>query len=371
MKRIKKADPKKIIILSSVLCGLGIFLFTTLQTTSIDNELGSHSETTNIVKDQPAQQISTSELIAASARRVLTETQNEPVSYPNITPKRLENPFSPTLEGTDIDGQLKVGEDGQLVVDIAVKDFFDYFLSATAEVSPERALDEMLRVASESLPPENFLQVQSMLDNYLAYKEAAISLMARPMLPHDQQTIEYQLQMMEEGIKELRELRRQHMPENQVEAFFGLEEAYEDFTIASIRIQNDPNLSPEQMQLALQAQRDQLPELIRQTENQLHEDMQTTQEINQILLSDLRDSEVANTLKEKGLSDNAIQEALDFRKQQQIFDQQYVLYQQERKQLISAGLSKEDIERQTHYLLEKYFDTEEAKTQAKVRDLQS
>lgn len=370
MNKKQKWHPKKTVLVSVAICGLGIYLFSVFQQTSTELNASAHSE--KVVQAAPNSNIrmSTSDLISASAQRVQANTE-EKSAYPNVTPKKLDKPFSPTLVGTDIDGQLQVGEDGQLVVNIDVKDFFDYFLSATAEVSPEMALDELLRVASESLPPENFLQVQAMLDNYLAYKESAIQLLSQPMLPHDQQTLEYQLQMMEEGIKELRALRREHMPEDQVEAFFGLEEAYEDFTLASIKIQNNPDLTPKEIQLELQAQREKLPEVIRNTETRIAADMQTSQEINELLLSDKQDSEIESALREKGLDDNAVNDALEYRKQQREFEQQYALYKKERDQLMSASLGAEDLESQKARLLEKYFDSEQAITQAKVKDLSS
>ena len=370
MNNIKKWNPKKTILVSATLCGLGIYLFSTFQHLPTEHNATAHSDQTIQTKHNSTIEMSTSDLISASAQRVQANSHNKQ-NYPNITPKKLEKPFSPTLEGTDIDGQLKVGEDGRILVNIEVKDFFDYFLSATAEVSPEVALDELLRVASESLPPENFLQVQTMLDNYLAYKESAIKLMSQPMLPHDQQTMEYQLQMMEEGIQELRALRREHMPDDQVEAFFGLEEAYEDFTLASIKIQNNPNLSPEDMQLALQAQRELLPEVIRNTETRIAEETESTKAISELLLSAQSDNEIEAALRENGLSEEGIKEALDYRKQQHHFEAQYALYQQERNQLLSAGLSEEDISIQKERLLQKYFHSEQLMTQAKVKDLSS
>lgn len=371
MNIIKKTGSKKTILTSVALCSLGIYIFSTYQSSQTETNEQPLTVKTIATESHSSTKLTTSELVTASAQRVQSTTQNRQLEYPNVTPKKLEKPFSSMLEGTDIDGQLKVGDDGQLIVNLEVKDFFDYFLSTTADVSPEIALDELLRIASESLPPENFLQVQTLLDNYLAYKESALQLMSKPMLPHDQQTPEYQLQVMEESLKELRSLRREHMPEQQVEAFFGLEEAYEDYTLASIRIQQNPNLSQEQMQLELEAQRQLLPEVIRNTETRIAEEMQTSQEVNELLLSDIQDSELEMALKDKGLSDHAVSDALDYRKQQRNFEEQYALYKKERDQLVSAGLSEKDFASQKERLLQKYFDSEQSITQAKVKDLSS
>jgi hypothetical protein len=125
------------------------------------------------------------------------------------------------------------------------------------------------------------------------------------------------------------------------------------------------------MQAELAAQRERLPEVIRNTEARIAEDTQKAQEVNELLLSDIQDSELEMALREKGLSDEAVNDALDYRKQQRDFEHQYAQYKKERDQLLSAGLSEHDFASQNEQLLKKYFDSEQSITQAKVKDLSS
>jgi lipase chaperone LimK len=288
------------------------------------------------------------------------------------TPKKFPNgPFAPSIENTEIDGSLKADANGNLIIDLETRDLFDYFMNTVADVPPEVAIAELEKLARTNLPESALNQAMALLADYLLYKETALDFTSQPLLPVDQQDAHYQLNMLEASFERLRDIRRETMSAEAVEAFFGLEEAYGEFTLASIKIQQNPDLSPDQVQLELQAQREQLPELIRNTENRMHEETQRSQEINSILLSDRQDSEIEPVLRDKGLGEAAIQEALAYRQQQQQFEQQYALYKKERDQVSSASLSEKDMMSQKERLLQKYFDTEQAKTQAKVKDLSS
>ena len=49
---------------------------------------------------------------------------------PHQTPASLpDQNFARSLAGTDIDGALKADGNGELILDLGVRDFFDYFLS--------------------------------------------------------------------------------------------------------------------------------------------------------------------------------------------------------------------------------------------------
>jgi lipase chaperone LimK len=317
-----------------------------------------------------AQAKSTSQLIKEASEKSIASSQKSTIDYPMVTPQALETPFSPTLEGTDIDGQLKVGEDGKLLVNIEVKDFFDYFLSAVGEVSPELALEELLKIARQSLPPENFEEAKQLLDNYLAYKEEAVTLLAQPMLPRDQQTREYQLQMMEDGLRQLREIRRQHMSEEQVQAFFGLEEAYQEYTLATVKIQFDETMSNEEKAAMMQYHRSLLPDIVRHTEVQLVSDGAKNATMHQALSSG-DEATLVSELETSNYSESQKQEIIDYQRNQAEFNERYQAYQAKKKELLSE-VSNEALHAEiVNNLQAEYFFTEQELTQAKVRDLRS
>lgn len=321
-----------------------------------------------------SQSIANGEATQATQKKALSSqispSQREAEDYPMETPQRLSSYFSSTLEGTDIDGRVRVGSDGHIELSIEVKDFIDYFLSAVGDVTPEEAINAMLEVLEQSLPPQNVAEVMQLLDDYLAYKEDAVNLMAQPMLPREQQTKAYQLQVMERSLQDLRALRRAHMSPEAIETFFGLEEAYEDYTIASIRVQFDDNLSEQDKAKLIQYHRSQLPETIRVTEERMVQDNERNANVHAAIMSD--DAKVLESeLNAYGYTEEQKAEIIAFKLAQQDFDKRYQKYSEERSSKLS-GVTDEAAQKQiTAQLLGKYFDSEEEQTQAKVRDLNS
>ncbi len=285
------------------------------------------------------------------------------------TPKTLANYFSPNLEGTDIDGRVRLGPDGNIVLDLAVKDFIDYFLSASDDVTPEVAINEMLNVVEASLGPAGKAQMMELLDSYLAYREQAMELMAQPMLPSDQQTREYQIQMMESTLDEMRQLRRANMTDEAVEAFFGLEEAYEDYSLRAMKVQMDDTLSQEQKAKMVAYHRSQLPPIIRRTEERMVEDQKRHRERYEAISTAKDEQELAQKLSEQDISVEQKREILDDYRYQQEFDARYKVYAQERRRQLASVSTEEQKDAITDSLLEKHFSNEADQTQARLRDL--
>ena len=284
------------------------------------------------------------------------------------TPKRLDDPFASSLEGTEIDGQLKLDANGNLVVDLEVKDFFDYFLNTVGEVTPDVAVAEMQKLAASHLPPSAVDKTMQLLGEYLAYKSQAVELMAQPMLPKEQQTKQYQIDMLEMTFQTLKSIRRETMSEEAVTAFFAMEEAYGEYTLASIRVQNDEALSVDEKLALTRYYREQLPDVIRKTEQTVVADAEKNQAIHQAITSGSEDV-LKQQLADEGYADEVATEIVEFQSQQRMFDQRYQAYLSEKKQLAEAGLSDEDQAYQLGILRARYFNSEKELTQAKVRDL--
>ena len=288
------------------------------------------------------------------------------------TPKNFTGkPFAPSLEGTEIDGRLKADAEGNLILDLEVRDLFDYFLNAAADVSPETVIEQLEKLANDNLPKKTVKQVMDLLDDYIKYKETAMALMDQDLIPANEQTQDYQIKMLENSFHQLKDIRRQTMSPEAVTAFFGLEEAYGSYTLESIKIQNNDTLSMQEKAMQLSLQRQQLPEILQRTESRMIADTQKSQTVDKLLLSNQKDDVVASLLAEQGLSSEAIDSAMNYRKSQKVFETQYQLYQRERKLLLNSGLSSTDQQQELENLRHKYFTDERDLTQAKVKDLSS
>lgn len=302
--------------------------------------------------------------IAASA----SAEADSGVSY--TTPKSLgDEPFAASLRGTDIDGQLAADANGQLVINQATRDFFDYFLNAVGDTSAERTLAQIEDLARKNLPPAAADQAMALLDRYLDYKRQAMDLGNRQLDPTRQQDPEYQMQMFHQALQDLKQLRAQIFSPATHEAFFGLEEAYDDYTLASIDIQRRTDLSESARQTLLEWQRQQLPPQIRKTEQHLVSEQKTQQQRQAALAAASSPQDAGERLIATGMDPSQAGEVVHYLQDRQTFDQRYDQFKTELTQLNNAGLAPDDLKQRQSRLLVSYFDNEQTRTWARLRML--
>lgn len=287
------------------------------------------------------------------------------------TPQRLPGtPFAKSLQGTDIDGALRADANGNLIVDLHVKDFFDYFLSTVGEVSPETAVAQMEKLARDSLPPKALNQAMTLLGQYLDYKEKALALSQQPInVPVDQQTPQFQLQTLQSSLDKLKELRRETMPSDAVQAFFGLQEAYGDYTIKTLQIEQRQDLTDSEKAQMIAEARDNLPPIIRHTQVQLTQSAGQAAAIAKVEQTATSPDDAAEQLRQMGIDGDRIQHVVTYMTAQKQFNQDYATYQQDKQEIEQAGLAPSDKAKALQDLLQRDFSSEEARTQAKLRDL--
>lgn len=369
-KGLSKRIPMVILASVCVLGSVSLYLSSTSESDHLSTNVSPKSAATGSQKLETA-----GAMVKPSKQGHSQDTQANINSEPEViaqTPRAFAGkPFAPSIEDTEIDGRLKADVDGNLIIDLEVRDMFDYFMNTVADVEPEVALAELEKLAREHLPASAADQAMALLDDYISYKEAALTYSQKPLLPADQQTIEYQISMLEQSFAQLKEIRRTTMSREAVDAFFGMEEAYGEYTIESIKIQSDTSLSPVLKQAKLEQARAQLPPMIRKTETRMQEDLEASEKVNTLLASDMSDSELERALAAEGLENDAIKDALNYRTEQESFDEQYAQYAAERDQLKSSGLSESDMEPELERLRQRYFTSEKGLTQARVRDLNS
>lgn len=160
-------------------------------------------------------------------------------------PKYPWNPesYAPSLIGTDVDGELRLDENGNLVVALEVKDFFDYFFSAVGEVSLDEAVTQIQRQAELRLPPNGVEQVMNLLESYMAYQYAMQDVMAAPLLPSDQQDYHYYSKVMAQTFEQIKSIRRDYFSPEAADAFFAMEERFSEYAVETIKIRADDSLS--------------------------------------------------------------------------------------------------------------------------------
>lgn len=305
---------------------------------------------------------------ASNAEPPLADASSDEVSHQ--TPDSLgDEPFANSLKGTQIDGSLKADANGNLIVDLSTKDFFDYFLNTVGEVPPETALSEIEALARNHLPPAAAEQALAILDQYLSYKQQTLSLTNQQLDPTLQSDPDYQLQVLKTALGDLKQLRRNSFDSATHQAFFGLEEAYGDYTIATMEIQQREDLSAESKQTLQAWHRRQLPEVIRNTETRMVQEQELHEQRQTAIAEASSPEQAGERLQSLGVSSEQASEVVSYLKERKQFDQRYQQYQQELARLDNSGISSDDYATQQAQLLEQHFESEQARTWAKLRAL--
>ena len=286
------------------------------------------------------------------------------------TPTSLgDTPFAPSLAGTDIDGALKADANGNLVLDLGTRDFFDYFLSTVGEVSPETALGQIEHMARNHLPEPAASQALALLDDYLAYKQAALSVMQSELDPSRAQDPAYQLNALGNALADLKALRQSTFSGPAHEAFFGLEEAYSEYTLASLSIQQREDLSDDGKQALIDYHRDQLPEVIRRTEERLHQEVTLQRQRVEAISNAGSPEDAGQKLAELGLDAQSVKGVTDYLQQRQRFEASFESFKQAVSEARLSGLATEDQRQHREALLKQHFPDEQTQTWARLRML--
>lgn len=288
------------------------------------------------------------------------------------TPETLGSaPFARSLEGTDIDGALKADANGRLIVDLGTRDFFDYFLSTVGEVSPEIALERIRALAFGHLPHEAARQAMALLDQYLDYKQQALALQAAPLDPARQNDPAYQQQMLEKAFTDLQQLRQTVFSPDAHRAFFGMEEAYGEYTLATLDIARRTDLTDGAKTALIDWHRNQLPEPLLQTERRLLETNEENRQRMETMKTADSPENAGQQLMDLGMAPDAAADVTAYLREREDFDARYRQYSEALAQLKESGLADADEAAQQTRLLDQYFPDNKQHTWARLKMLGS
>jgi lipase chaperone LimK len=146
-------------------------------------------------------------------------------------------PLVASLADTETDGTVRLGEDGELVVDLELRRLFDYYLSSHGEEDPATTRTRLHAALDARLGPAAARDAKDVLDRYLAYREATKSLTDSGDL--------------RTNLGKLVELRRRVLGERVATAFFATEEAEVELALARQQALEDVRLGDAERAAAL------------------------------------------------------------------------------------------------------------------------
>lgn len=145
---------------------------------------------------------------------------------------RAVGPLPASLVGTHAPG-VRADADGNLVIEPALRDLFEYFLSALGEEDLEAISARLAAHLRSQLPPAAADRAWQVFNDYLGYRAA---LSGQPAVPLDD------LAVTRARLDDVAALRRAQLGNEVADAFFAAEEAYDRYTLESMLVQRDASL---------------------------------------------------------------------------------------------------------------------------------
>jgi len=303
--------------------------------------------------------------LAGTNAPVLNPLRNAPLIVSTEAGKPLDfselnQPFSKDAVDTEIAGQLRVDENGNLIVDGQLKAYFDYFLSSVGLVTPEQAIRRLHLLFAKNLPNDAAQQAMTTLEGYLAFKEASFDFLANPIdNGQAQNDAQYRVDQLEYALNGLKDLRREYMDPQAADAFFQEDEAFADYTLATQKIAINGELTIlERRELRAQA-RSSLPVEMAEIAQQQEDRAQTQQGLQELLNNSASTEEVAQYAYEH-FSPEEAKGIVEHHQQDAHMKQQYTVYRDQVEQLQQQGLTDQDFDQAKQDLMSQYFNEEQA-----------
>lgn len=279
-------------------------------------------------------------------------------------------------QGTRIDGRLKIDEAGHLIVEQQTKDLFDYFLSAAGEVPTEELIVKLQHYLTENLPSPAKEEGLSLLNDYISYRVELSNYQeqyANLHLNENAQEISDNLQQgysqnnveqLQTHFEHLYQLRRDKLGMDVADAFFGLQEEYDQYQLEKIKIAQNDSLSVAQKQAEYNRILDEMPTQVRfivapeQVMSQLSD-------INQQYISEVDRYQARSEL----LGDEAAQRLAALDKKREQWKSRLSTFRTMKAEIERSGLSTPDQQQAINQLLNDQFSHHERRRVAAIENI--
>jgi lipase chaperone LimK len=280
-----------------------------------------------------------------------------------------------TFRQTGVDGELKVDEQGNLVVDRDLRHWFDFYLSAIGELDLDVIINKM-KFEINLLPSPANVQADRLLKNYLGYKTELAEYEQREALSMTQVT---SLEALSDRLEWQKRLRRHWFDQTSVQAFWQLDEALDDYAQQRLII-NTSDLSSDIKQVELTQLEYELVEELPQGFKEFRQEITQVATLDKaeaiIKQGSADDSEAAvkiQTLRTELLGEQAVRRLQELDQKQASWQERILSYQLELDKINRIqGISLEDKNHRIHeYELTHFEERERLRLKAALQLLAS
>jgi len=195
-----------------------------------------------IANPLPQDAASTSPSSGLPSHQILTNTS--PITA-NTAPLPTSLPKS--LQGTQVDGEIIIDENKQLVVTAGLRRLFDYFLSTQGEESLAQIKQRVIDYIRSHTPEPAAGQAIAIFEQYLNYLQA-VSNLDKQLGQKEPTTSGLDLGAIKSQLQAVKQLQSQYFDAKTREAFFGDEQALNDYNMTVVEANQNAQLSNDQRQ---------------------------------------------------------------------------------------------------------------------------
>ena len=268
-----------------------------------------------------------------------------------------------SLKGTQVDGEIIIDENKQLVVTEGLRRLFDYFLSAIGEEDEAVIFARVERYIRHHTPEPAASQAVAIFGNYVAYLKALPDIEKRygNLQLQASKSGELDLNAIAQQRQEVASLRQQYFDKTTIEAFFGAEDNYDDYSMEMVRINQNEQMSEAQKQAARQDYVSRLPDGAIKTnimqQANLNELMARTERMKAAGAS----PEALYNMRRELVGAPAAERLAQVEQEDADFDQRFTQYQTQKQRLLNQSANPAEAQIQIDQLEQQLFNDAERK----------
>jgi lipase chaperone LimK len=265
-----------------------------------------------------------------------------------------------SLIDTRVDGDLAIDADGRLIISLDIMQMFDYFLSAAGEEPMETIIGRIEEHIREMVPPDAAKEALNILNSYLLYKQGLYALENQyPVHTFDGNLTAPNIVQIKDVLEQRREIRRRYMQPEVVDAFFGEEEMYEQFTMGRLEIQTNNDLTTDEKVTAIEQLEQEFPDDITEDSRKAAEYQAMIREID-ILKKQGGNAEEIYELRQNVFGEDAADRLVRLDEKRAIWQSRIDTYVKSRQEVMNAPeLSEEEKQQHSEELRQKSFTDRE------------
>ena len=257
-------------------------------------------------------------------------------------------PAPASLVGTQVDGNLRVTADGDLLINPAIRQVFDYFLTALGEESLDDIQARLAGHLAEQLPSQAAQQAWALYEQYMGLREAM------EQLPEHDGSVT----AMRAAIRQRHDMQQAYLGPEVADAFYGLDMTYDRYMIERQALLEEEGLSAAQRDRQLSNLEQNLPPGMQQMLYDTRAPVWLEQRTQTLREQGASDAEI-RALREQTFGTQAVARFEALEQQRQDWQTRYEDYREQRQQLISSGLSHTDQQVALARLQQQLFEDKE------------